>query len=196
MPPRDEGAVSLYIGHELRDVKGKIKSKGKKLGHSFVDNFARYLYMRMGQRQVVFYLPTGSLDTAYTSTDNSATMNFTAGGSGDSSRGLCIGTSSTAESVSDYNLGSKIIHGTSSGQMQYSSTTYSNPITDATSTSFNITRVFTNGSSGSITVREIGLFATNLASSNILMARDLLSPSVSVGVGEQLTINYTIKVTI
>jgi hypothetical protein len=72
--------------------------------------------------------------------------------------------------------------------------TYGAPSTTATTTTFRLTRVFTNGSGGTVTVQEIGLVSGN-GTNNYLWVRDLTG-AVTVTNGQQLTVNYDFTTTI
>lgn len=189
----DEGAISLYYGYQLKSKTGKIKRQATRRGHSFTTNFLKLLYAKMGLRGVQ-YTNTSGATISEISAPTSIYFPFGSSNSAQSEEGLCVGTGTNAAAVTDYNLQTKILHGTSAGRLQYSGGTGSSPTTDATSTSFTLTRVFSNASGGTIVVAEIGLLY--YSSGYILWARDLLSPSVSVLNGEQLTVNYIIKVTV
>ena len=68
-----------------------------------------------------------------------------------------VGTGNTAPTINDYNLESKISHGTGAGQLQYGAVTFGEPTCDASSCHFTITRDFSNSSGAEIVVYEIGL---------------------------------------
>jgi hypothetical protein len=148
---------------------------------------------------------TACTDTSNTSrtlsihlTNDSRIWLFTAG-IGDTNYGNVVGTGDTAVQVTDYALQTLIAHGTSAGQLQYSAVTFGAPATDATGTSFVVTRVFTNGTGGDVTVKEIGLNAYWSPDTPIyyfLIARDILSPAITLANGEALTVNYTFATTV
>lgn len=192
--------LDLWYEVSVHDLKtGKRVRHKKARCYSFVQQFAYLLRSYMAN--------SPNIDTALDTSNTSRTLNpmnygisifdMTAA-STDTTHGSVVGTSSTAAAITDVALGTKIAHGTSSGQLQYSAVTFGAPSTDSTSTSFIVTRVFTNGSGGSIGVNEIGLISqcsTTASTRQFLIARDVVS-TITVSNGQALTLNYTLKTTV
>jgi hypothetical protein len=195
----------LWIEYEVRDKDGKLQSKGKFPAKSWVGNL-------VGLLSSLIYggtCPTsGTTGYAYTpradmvATDGSTQgitiwgYNVTVGGNagaGVDTYGILIGASDTPVSIGQYNLGSKIAHGTGSGQMSYGTTTVE-AITKNTTWFFRIVRTFTNNSGATITVREIGLFiqVTN-PTKQVMLARDVLTSPINVPAGSTLTLRYIVS---
>lgn len=122
--------------------------------------------------------------------------------------GIFIGTNSVAAAspggattvaYGDFNLRSKIAHGTSAGQMEYGTCTASAWVLG--SSSFTFTRTFINSSGASIIVKEVGLVGAS-GTDYVMIARDTLDPSstastlvdlaVTVATGQTLSVTYTI----
>lgn len=80
-------------------------------------------------------------------------------GLGDGSYGVVVGTGVGAEANDDYQLGTKIAHGTGSGELEYEGTNWAYPHDEAGGKEFDIWRSFHNDSGGSITVQEFGIYA-------------------------------------
>ena len=82
--------------------------------------------------------------------------------------------------------------------MEHAATSISSPVVAGSGASFTISRVFTNSSGGSITVREAGLIAENEDTTGntryFLIARDLTAETV-VAHGQTITVEYKISVT-
>jgi len=141
-------------------------------------------------------------------------------GANDSTYGIVVGSGTATPTPNDYALGNQIANGTGSGQLQYSAHTINPaPVSNGTSnyysttttpssgllpvsgntTSWQISRQFTNQSGASITVSEVGLITKILVSSSsavyALIAHDLLSSPVTVPNLSILQITYTISVT-
>lgn len=170
---------------------------GIRPAHSFTLGFAKLMF------NVGFECSAASV-TAITATDGSSKSTLismdggwiTTAGVTVSTYGIQVGTSTAAESINDTSLGTQIAHGTSAGQLQYGAMTYGAPSTTATTTTFRFTRVFTNGSGGTVTVQEIGLVSSDLNSaSRFLWIRDLTG-AVAVTNGQQITVNYDFTTTI
>ena len=116
--------------------------------------------------------------------------------------GIVVGTGSTAVAVADDNLVTPIAQGLGSGQLVHYGCYGLNYTTGASSASFDVERIFRNGSGGSIIVAEIGMYCraryalsggqSSLAGFCIL--RDVLGATVTVLDGEYLKVKYTITV--
>jgi len=118
--------------------------------------------------------------------------------------GIQVGTGSTAVTPTDYALATRIAHGRSAGQLEYGgceliNITFSNPNGE-----FTIRRYFTNNSGGAITVNEVGIYSTASYAtattydivSIFLIARDLVSPGVTVNNTELLRVTYVVQITV
>ena len=117
-----------------------------------------------------------------------------------SSFGIMLGSGTDAVITTDDNIVTPITHGTSSGQLEYLGTFSPLDVTVVSSTaSFMIERLFLNSSGGDVTVKEIGMYSLGVPSSGTYrlwcIARDLVSPAVTVANGEYLKVSYTIQVT-
>jgi len=116
---------------------------------------------------------------------------------GDDSYGIVVGTGTTVVTSEDFKLASKIRHGTSTGQLIYGEQSLAYSYGDTVSY-VEISRVFTNNSGGIVTVRETGLIGRNYWKDEnavrndvlFLVARDVLSPPVSVPNLHLLTVRY------
>jgi hypothetical protein len=137
----------------------------------------------------------------------------------DSTYGIVVGSGTTPPTPNDYILGNPITNGTGSGQLVYSAhtinpkqvsngssnfyTVSSTPSSgllpvSGNTTSWQISRQFTNQSGASITVSEVGLIteiSTGSGTVFALLAHDLLSSPVTVPNLSILQITYTISVT-
>ena len=108
---------------------------------------------------------------------------------------ISIGTGDTAFSVEQYNLAAPIVSGTGSGQMSYvtqaaATAAYTSGTKTWKTTMF---RVFNNNSGSSITVKETGLFGDQGGGRPSIWERSVLSPTVAVANGAQLTVTYAIS---
>jgi hypothetical protein len=102
--------------------------------------------------------------------------------------GIVIGIGTTPPARTDYNMQSKIAHGTGVGQIYYNRQTYES-LTDY---SFRLNREFTNAGSD-LSVAEAGLiYPTRIADTTrtILLLRDTFTP-VSVTTGNGIRVRYT-----
>jgi hypothetical protein len=195
----------LWIEYEVRDKDGKLQSKGKLPAKSWVGNI-------IGLLSSLIYggtCPTsGSVGYPYTSrADMTETGGTSQGitiwgngvvvggnaGIGVDSYGILIGSSDTPVAIGQYNLVSKIAHGTGSGQMSYGTSTVE-ALTKDTTWQFRVVRTFTNNSGATITVREIGLFiqVTN-PTRQVMLVRDVPTSPINVPAGSTLTLRYIIS---
>jgi hypothetical protein len=202
--------IGLWYEVILRDRDGKVVKRFKRKSESWLVGFIRLLRALIMQRygSGISTTPITTEDGAsnsFPATSSPATMSTAYpccnGDSGDVSQGIAVGTSDIANSLTTYALGSKITHGTGSGQLLYNAMTFedvSNP--SGNILQFRMTRVFTNNSGADITVKEFGLLTKLINSSNqtktILIARDVLSSPITIPDGYSLTLRYIVKITV
>ena len=113
--------------------------------------------------------------------------------------GVVVGTTDTAFSANDFKLGARVEHGTSSTQLSYQA--QANPASSYNSGTkvwtTTVQRVFNNNSGGSITIKEVGLywvgFAHAISSGTYCLERSVLSPTITIPDGAQLTVSYAIS---
>jgi len=201
---------------------GRVISVRRFKSRSFVSNFLKFLFeiYRAGQTTT----KTTSVGTAYLSpsvdtlTDvNGVARNILTGFdlSGDvtpsysvcsvdapetdDSYGIVVGTGTTAVTMNDVNLESKILHGTTSGRLYYGKTDVKNWSVSDTEAKFDVTRLFTNYASD-INVSEIGIIAkinlANAEDSRFLIVRDVISPADTVPTNYNYIVTYTFKIVV
>lgn len=189
--------VEIYYQLIVREASGLfVADTGIRPAHSFTKQFAQLIF-NIGPFGLSRFSPATVTNTSAASVTSSTNMSLrTDAGTTTSTYGIQVGSSTAAESINDTALGTQIAHGTSAGQLQYGSMTYGAPSTTATTTTFRFTRVFTNGSGGTVTVQEIGLVSRQTSAGNsFLLVRDLTG-AVAVNNGQQLTVNYDFTTTI
>ena len=196
---RMRDSLSLYYQLIKKDSTGRIiKTYRKYKARSFVRQFLEIFVMQYG-----FIDETGNTirDTSNTvrtwswsgNWDNGWTYPFLNAPVNNTTYGSVVGSADTAVTISDYALATKIAHGTGTGQLQYSVETFGAPTTDAAGSTWIASRVFTNGSGDSVTIKEIGLIVQQYidAYCYFLIARDVLASPVTLANGETVTLNYT-----
>jgi len=104
--------------------------------------------------------------------------------------GLLVGTGTTTPVIDDYNLETKIAHGTGAGQLSYGSVSLFPTRVVGSNLEVRIHRGFTNGSGGSITIHEIGLAVFNQGVYYFLIAHDLYD--LTIDDGDLAVIEYKI----
>jgi len=167
--------IDVYITIAVKDKNGNVIKKHKQHSHSFVKNFLQVIANIFGE--------TPGVNLAM------ATLNW--------SQGLQVGIGTGTPSPNDTALFNLIGNGTGSGQMQYpSNPTISSLTVSGNTSSFTITSTIANNSGASITVSEVGLFAS--PSGDVLyglLTHDLLSSPITVPNLSEIQITYTISVT-
>lgn len=122
--------------------------------------------------------------------------------------GIVVGTGNTAVTPIDFKLVTQVAHGTGSGQLEhYGCWTTNYQVNSGTqSCTFDIERIFRNGSGGNITLNEMGIYYVmgqfGHSSSTLwsfCIVRDVLgtasgTTTVTVNDGEYLKIKYTFKI--
>ena len=200
--------VKAFLTFKITDANGTVIKEWTEPAHSLNSNFATIIWALWDA-------------TSATLTDTGGTaisINGASGGawavtapSGNTSYGILIGSGATAggtPSPSLDNLVAQIPQGTSSGQIEYGAVSVSSVSGSGQTTSFTISRSFTNVSGATLTVTEIGLavYMTGFAMTNVsthstvtsdyfLIAYDIPSSAISVQNGQTLTITYTFSVT-
>ena len=125
-----------------------------------------------------------------------ATTRWKCNGAAGDSLGPVVGSGTTAVTIDDYKLDTKIAHGTGSGQLSHGAVSFNAPQTSGQSRYFEVVRAFTNNSGDTVTVREIGLHMNNEPSSYFyLCLRDVLGSAIDVENTKVLTVTYRILTT-
>jgi hypothetical protein len=105
---------------------------------------------------------------------------------------IIVGTGDTATTILDYTLISPISSGNGAGQLLASAIVYGTPSYNAGTHVWSVTKsqIFNNNSGSSITVKEAAIAGI---SQEIIAERSVLSPTVAVANGAQLTVTYEIS---
>jgi len=178
-----------YIEVEVRDRDGNIIYYHRQKARTWVRNFFHILWYGFKNTDPTVYKQDGS--TAATSQYFITVMTLMAG-AGNANYGILVGMGTKAWSFDDYKLDNKIAHGSGPNQLQYGSVTVEDIVVGSNIVYFRIVRTFTNSSTSSVTVTEVAL-ATYYYGLCPVIARDLLSPSVTVPPGSTLTVRYIIS---
>ena len=215
--------IDVKITVTVKDKDGKIIKVHKQRSHSFVSNFLSILasslatsynqnfstaygyYYRITNGNYAAYDPTYDINQLFDLNDSANDSNY----------GIVVGSGTATPTPNDYALGNQIVNGTGAGQLVYGAhtinpapqsigssfavTTTSQPTSgllpvSGNTTSWQISRQFTNQSGASITVSEVGIY-TNTVNGVTLIVHDLLSSPVTVPYLSILQITYTISVT-
>jgi len=172
---------------ELRDKDGKLISKRVEKGHTWVKWILYLMYIQLAQTSLTVTKTSGSS----TSQSTNAAIIKVASSYGDGTYGVVVGTSDLAYGIEQYSLDSQIAHGNASGQLLYGNTSVDDVAPMTNGFRFFVSRVFTNSSGASITVKEVGLYTSVL----VMLCRDVLSVPVEVQNLQSLTVRYIISFT-
>jgi len=181
--------VNMFISiYELNKDGSKGKLIQEQPGNSFTEimNFGFYGALSGGV--------AARKDTGGTSRNTVGALGDIAGASGADTRGLVVGTGTNAVTIADYALQTKIAHGISAGQLQYGSHTFIAPVTTGSNNDWYASRSFTNGSGGSITVNEIGIYY--YASYYFLLERTKLASGYACADLAGFVLQYRFRVTV
>ena len=160
---------------------------------SFVKQFLQLLYIIMSQdlRGTDNILQTNGSAGTETSTD-SGLLDLTALGAS-KSKGINVGTGIGATTLTTFALVAPITNGSSAGKLLFQSSNFYLPVVVGNKCSFIVSRDFLNSSPAPIVVTEIGM--SSGVDSTHLIERTVVSP-ITILVGETLTVNYEIGITV
>jgi hypothetical protein len=115
---------------------------------------------------------------------------------GNSNAGILAGTGTNAVTINDINLQTKIVHGTSAGQLEYSAESTSSAWTVSGSDAyFSRQRTLANNSGGNITINEVGYVTNYSGGLTFLLERTLPTPyTVNNGTGVIITYKWQVSV--
>lgn len=206
--------MKLFLQMQVFDTdKGLIKDTGLVQSKSFLKAFIAYLYARAypssqssptttldtGGSSRSIYLQAGYSGIFYNSIGGSCGQLTLSGNEfrGTSSNyGVVVGTGTDAITSTDYKLKTIIAYGVGAGQLEDCGTIPGAVTVSAPNASFTISKIFRNGSGGSITINEAGLYGVGIYGGYVLCTvRDLVSPGVAIADGNYLKVTYTIQIT-
>lgn len=204
----------IMIGLKVHDKNGVLVFDDVQRGHSWTRNFWNTMFSMMttcgsdGTSSFgAGYMTGKSTDTTLRNTTNRTAITSTpaipAAGfvcdGANASSGTVVGTGDTAFSVEQTALAALVAHGNTAGTLYYQAQLNTTKAYIAGSKTWTNTtsRIFNNNSGGSITVKEVGLYWLGQMFASInsayLFERSVLSPTVAVANGAQLTVTYQIS---
>jgi hypothetical protein len=192
-PKRNRITFKVYYMVEVKNSDGKVLKRISRLSHSFTQGFGG---------AIEWWFTSGSQISISQASPSSGNVNFgqnefcigysVSGGSGSDTTGIQVGSGTAKTTISDTSLGSVILNGTSSGQLEYGSTSVFPPTinTSTNQATMQISRSFTNNSGANVTVSEVGLVLNTPNGTPFLALHDLLPSPITVGNGQVLTVTY------
>lgn len=197
-----KGNVNLYITRIITDTKtGKIiKKYRRKQSKSFVKAFMQTLEAQFAHASGVLCDAVSIKDTAganhdVTMASDADYYNALEAPANTELYGVHIGIGTTAPTVNDYAMETKIAHGSVATKMEYGACGVGVATVSGSDMELNITRPFVNSSGGSITVKEVGIVcATTIGPYYHLITRDAVDDAVADG--QTYTVTYTLTTTV
>lgn len=198
----------VLIECEIKDKDGKTVSIHTQKAHSYLFAYLVHIYFLFscdwgGASHITNpcnFVDTGGVTrNMYSAPYNSPVYTFPMyAPSADSTYGIVVGSVNTANVLATNTMGTQITHGTGTGQLQYGSTTIDYPYNPSGMIwQSRLIRVFSNGTAGLITVREIGMIGKLATSAWYgLFCRDVISVPQDVNPAQTLTVRYIHKITV
>ena len=187
------GEVGATIELIVKDKDGKITDhRGPMRSRSFVRQFLELLWIQARPATTPAKYDVRDITNTLRSCLWSGDAFNCDAAIAEVTKGVVVGTGNTAPTIDNYVMETLIAHGVAGGQLQYGAVTFGAPASDATTSRFTITRDFSNGSGGAITVFEIGLYVDgyDTATRNFLAIRDVVGGGLPIPNGQTLTVNY------
>lgn len=180
--------IQAYVTLTLKDTRsGKVLSNKRFKSNSYVLAFLDILYGMTRQTSQSIKDTGGTTRSCGTATV--AFDSYT--GAGDTSHGIVVGTGDTPVAIDDYQLETKIGHGTGAGQLYYQTTGYIAPSTTGSRRHAYFSRQFDNQSGATITVKECGVYSKAGSNYNFCTIRDIIPDGGKpVAHNQTLTIQY------
>jgi hypothetical protein len=181
----------IMIGLQVHDHNGVLVFDDKQRGHSWTRNYWNHIAISALLQSSPWTLTPYAAGTLACAQTNGAT-NGTPGALFSAS-GITVGTGDTAFGVNQYALVAAIANGNGAGQLAYSAGVGGTPSYNGGTKIWSVihSRIMNNNSGGSITIKESGVYC--VGTNTFMQERSVLSPTVAVANGAQLTVTYTIS---
>lgn len=187
---------------EVKDRERKELVKRVIIAHSFLIAYSRLLrgwwMQNQGTETVIDTSNTGRTMPQNQNTYTSATRFI--GVNDGTAVGIQVGTGTAANSVTTYALQTQIADGSGVGQLVRGALSDVTPTIAGSVISWKMIRIFTNNSTGAVVVGELALYCSSQGNNSTVytfcIARDVLSPTVSVPAGSTLTVRYVHSITV
>lgn len=198
---RRVATFSLEYRIQVHDPEGNLVSDtGPRKSHSFTLQFLQQIEVLMTNSGL-----SGVLDITNTArqighvSGQANKFLFVQAAAGVTDTGIVVGTGTGAESDTDYKLGTLIAHGTGAGEFQWEAHAYTTTGRVGGNVDYEQRRTYTNGSGGSITIEEIGMYVDTFdsgeASQHFCILRDLTG-GVAVADTYTASVKYTLRTTV
>lgn len=195
--------MQMYIGIEVLNADGSAGDKYFDRSRTYNRNFwnkffSTFVSPNLGSATFgAGFLATKQTGGAVTNIDYTGAYynhDFVATATaGTTTQGIVVGTGTTAESFEAFALTAKVANGTSAGLLTYQAGSLVTAIYNSGTLTWTATcnRIFNNNSGAAIVIAETGIYEYQYSSVNHMTCRDLLSSTVSIPNGGQMTVTYT-----
>ena len=189
--------ILAFVETTVKDRHGKVISHHKARSRSFVRAFNHMICAQCrGQSTPNPGITTKDTGGTNRSLRTSGYGMVCTGGAGVTTYGTRVGTSAQAVDIEDYQLIAAIAHGVGAGQLSHGACTVAYVGVVGSASTFTVSRTFTNGSGGPISVRETGIYNrfTQVGATLIYLmsCRDNITEDVPDA--GNLTVTYTIRI--
>ncbi len=198
-------SLNVILTIVVRDKNGKVVSRLKKKSHSPTSNFIALMTPQ------TWYNATGQTRNIVNTSNSSNTWNNdfiypnTQFIYSTYISGIGIGSGTSSNPYSMYNLAAPISNGSGTGQLLYGTLSVPNSITiNGNEAYFIVSQMFTNNSGGTVNITEVGIeillqgydrsSGYDISYGTVLVWYDTLSSAVSVSNGSSITVYYTFAV--
>lgn len=202
--------VKAYLRLIVRDREGRVVRRVEVESRSFLLNFIRVLKaLFAGQHNMSVTLldgGSGRFDAYCFVNGTSKTTNWWChlmAPKEDDSYGIVVGLGTRAVTPDDYNLESKIPHGTTAGKLYYHGVESEVVSVEGNVIKFKVKRFLDECAGSSVDVNEVGLVVYHRCTDDdgdtrirFLIARDVLPSTVTVPAYGNLFVEYEIRCTV
>jgi len=184
-------------------TKGNLKATtGQKKSHSFVLQFLQHIEAMIahaygGAADSVTIKDTGGTNRSVTGSVYVSQYMAAEAVAAVTTYGILVGTGTTAPATADYAMQTLITNGIGGGQLAYNPTSVGGASIIGANVDLTIIRTYSNGSGGTITLKEIGLaFSTYYASAQgyFLVTHDAVNQAILNT--EVAVVSYTMRTTV
>lgn len=171
-------ASSLWVRYSLMDKDEVIKRIKWRRSHSFVQQFLEVMEAQARASSKTVRDVIGNTQTVYAGTSQTPFMSLAASAT-NSVYGVVVGTGTLVGSNSSFQMDNKVNHGTSTGQLYYYDTLFTEPIVSGGNVDLVVGRTFQNQTGSTIYLHEIGLLSYHYNNLYLLLARDLMDITIN-----------------
>lgn len=192
--------IKAYYQLTVSNPDGSIARRThRRVSRSFVQQFLKLLNVHMEHAYGGGHTGPQVTDTSNTT----RTLTFIAADShlavdapeDNDTYGIVVGSDNTAESNTQYVLGTQIADGTGAGQLDYGAHVWIDAQVVGANVDLQIQRTFINNSGGGVTVEECGIYVKSYNVYFFMIIRDVTG-TVTVNDGQTLTVDYTLRTTV